>query len=137
MIQKIGNDDPKIAATISRAIELDENDQTAYAVELLTRLLEEFPQAASLHGYIAWFSLRIERSAEAIDHGHRAVELAPTSEKASLVYFHALWRSGKRTEAFDEMKRFLAIRPSEEYSTIIKDWKLDAAHLPGGGETRS
>lgn len=125
MTQQIGNDDPRIAAVINRAIELDRNDQKSSALELLTRLAEEFPQAATVHAYLAWFLLHAHRGAEAIEHGRQAVELAPGSEKASLIYFHALWKLGQHTQALDEMKRFIAIRPSKEYSTIIKDWKLD------------
>lgn len=125
MTHQIGNDDARIAAIINRAIELDRNHQTSFAVELVSRLAEEFPQAAGVHAYLAWFLLQAHRGAEAIEHARQAVKLAPRSEKASLIYFFALWKLGRHSQALDEMKRFIVIRPSKEYSTIIKDWKLD------------
>jgi hypothetical protein len=53
------------------------------------------------------------------------VQLSPTSEKASFVLFDVLRTSGRHIEALDEMKRFLALRPSEEYTKIIKEWNLN------------
>jgi len=125
MTRQTGNDDPKVVAAINRAIQLDKKNQTSSAVALLSRLTQEFPRAASVHGYLSWFLLQTGKKAKAIKHGRLATELAPNSEKASLVYFHALWKSGRQIQALEEMKRFMAIRPSKEYSTIIKDWKLD------------
>ena len=125
MTQQIGNDDTRIAATINRAIGLDQNGQVSSAVELLARLVEQFPKAAGAHAYLAWFLLHTDRRAEAIEHGRTAVELAPNSEKASLIYFHALWKSGHQTEALNEMRRFTLIHPSDEYSNMAKDWKMD------------
>jgi predicted Zn-dependent protease len=132
--QKIGNDDPRVAAAIDRAIELDENDQSSSAVQLLARLAEEFPQTASVHAYLGWFLLRVERTADAVGHARQAVELAPGSEKASLIYFHTLWKSGQQAQALDEMKRFIAIQPSNEYSALIDDWGLEGnRESPGTG----
>jgi len=34
-----------------------------------------------------------------------------------------LWKAGQHIQALDEMKRFLTIRPSQEYADIIKDWE--------------
>ena len=125
MIQQTGNDDPKVVATINRAIQLDKKNQTPSAVALLSRLTKEFPRAASVHGYLAWFLLQTGKKTKAIKHGRLAAELAPNSEKASLVYFYALWDSGRQIQALQEMKRFLATHTSKEYSAINKDWKLD------------
>jgi len=125
MTQQTGNDNPRLGEAINRAIELDETGQTSAALQILAKLAVEFPRAASVRAYLAWFSLHAGRSTEAIRHARRAVGLAPTSEKASLVYFHSLWKAGRLKQALAEMKRFLRIHPSNEYSKIIKDWKLD------------
>lgn len=125
MIQMTGNESLSVATAINEAIELDRVGQTKSAIQLLTRVATEFPQAAGLHCYLAWFSLQVGQGAAAVEHGRQAIGLAPTSEKASLVYFQALWKSGYRDQALNEMRRFLTLRPSEEYSQIIKDWGLD------------
>jgi len=93
-------------------------------VQHLLPLMAEFPAAASIPGYVALFLNRSGRFVEAIEYGRQGTLLSPQSEKASLVLFHSLWKGGQRIEALDEMKRFLAIRPSEEYSKMLKEWKL-------------
>jgi len=125
MTQQTGNEEQRIAAGINKAIELHADGRTPSAVDLLADLAEEFPQAAGIHAYLSWFLSDLGRSVEAIEHGGRAVRLAPASEKASLIYFHSLWKSGLQARALDEMRRFLGVRPSQEYSRIIQDWKLE------------
>ena len=127
MIQENGNNHPLVIATINKAIGLDADNQTALAVQLLTALAAEFPQAASVHSYLAWYFLRNSQLDEATEHGRQAVALSPKSEKASLIYFHVLWKSGQHVQALEEMKRFLTLRPSEEYINLIKEWKPSPA----------
>jgi tetratricopeptide (TPR) repeat protein len=123
MTQATENDHPRVVSTINEAIDFAANDQTSVAVQLLTTLAEEFPRTSSVHGYLAWFLLQIGRHQAAIGHSQEAVSLSPRSERASLIHFHVLWEAGQRIQALDEMKRFLMIRPSEEYASIIKDWE--------------
>jgi hypothetical protein len=40
----------------------------------------------------------------AIEYAREAVTLSPASEKASLVFFHVVWREGLRIQALDEME---------------------------------
>jgi tetratricopeptide (TPR) repeat protein len=122
MTQVTGNDHPRVIAGINQAIEFAGRDEPLLAVQLLTDLVAEFPAATSVHAYLAWYLLQVGRCDEAIQHGRQAVDLSPHSERASLVCFHVHWRAGQFIEALDEMKRFLKIRPSEEYSRIIRDW---------------
>jgi tetratricopeptide (TPR) repeat protein len=124
MTQATGNNHPRVIAAITEAVNLDAGGQTARAVELLKPLAAELPQAASLRAYLAWFLLRDGQFDDAIKCGGQAVQLSPQSEKASLIYFHALWKAGQRSQALDEMKRFLILRPSsQEYANIIKEWE--------------
>ncbi len=123
MTQTTGNSHPRVVSTINEAIKLATNDQLSAAIRLLTTLVEEFPRASSVHGYLAWFLLENGRHQEAIEQSRSAVSLSPESERVSLIHFHVLWKAGDCTEALDEMKRFLTIRPSEEYANIIKDWE--------------
>ena len=122
MTQRTGNSDPRVIAGIRRATDLGSRGDLDAAVRHLLALTEEFPAAASLHGYVALFLSRAGRLGEAIEHGRRATQLSPRSEKASLVLFKALWTDGRRMEALDEMKRYLALRPSTEYTRMIREW---------------
>ncbi len=132
------NSHPRVIGTINQAIDLDAKDETALAVQRLTALLEEFPGAASIHAYLAWFLSRGGHFNEAIEHARQAVQLSQKSEKASLVLFHVLWKAGQQSQAIEEIRRFLAIRPSDEYTNILKKWEaseeqgdeLHASDLP-------
>ena len=128
MTEPIGDDRGRFAKSLNRAINIGEAGDLAQAVELLSTLVEEFSEAASARGYLAWFQLQLGRQREAIEQSRHAVCLAPGSEKASLIHFHVLWKSAKHIEALDEMKRFLMIRPSQVYTEIIKEWE---PHLEG------
>jgi len=123
MTQKISCDHPKIVEAINVAIELASDSQVSEAIRILADLVAAYPGVASAHAYLGWFLSQIGQQVDAIDQCHIAAQLAPGSEKASLVYFHVLWRAGQQIEALDEMKRFLVIGPSEEYSKIIHDWE--------------
>jgi tetratricopeptide (TPR) repeat protein len=116
-----GSHSPRVLEAINRAIVLDEDNQTAAAVELLMPLVAEFPEAAIIHGYLASYLLTCRRFDESIAHARQAVRLSPRSEKASVVLLHVLRGTGRHGEARDEMKRFLAIRWSDEYARILKE----------------
>jgi tetratricopeptide (TPR) repeat protein len=124
MTQTTGNSAPRVIEGIKRAIDLDSKGETEAAVQHLSALIEEFPSASSLHGYAALFLSRAGRLDDAIEHGRQAIQLWPMSEKASLVLFEALWKAGQHIEALDEMKRFLTLKPSEEYTKMISSWNL-------------
>lgn len=130
MIQTIGNSDPRVIEGIKQAISLDHKGETESAIRELSALLKDFPDAASLHGYIALFLSNAGRLDEAIEHGRHAIRLSPKSEKASLVLFQALSKAQRYLEALDETKRFLALKPSEEYSRMIEEWKLSEEEPP-------
>lgn len=131
MTQTTGNRDPRVVSAINQAINLAANDQLSEAVRLLTNVAQEFPRASSVHGYIAWFLSEVGRHGEAIEHSSAAVSISPESERASLIHFHVLWKAGRQIGAIDEMKRFLLIRPSEEYDKIIKEWKPEMGTREG------
>lgn len=133
-----GNADPRVIEGIKHATDLASKGETGSAILYLLALIENVPIAASLHAYLAIFLSRAGRLNEAIEHGRQAIQLSPTSEKASFVLFDALRTSGHHIEALDEMKRFLALKPSEEYSRIIKEWNLNEDDVePVTRDTRS
>lgn len=119
-----GNADPRVIEGIKHATHLASEGKTESAIQYLLAIVQKVPTAASLHGYLAIFLSRMGRFNDAIEHGRQAVQLSPTSEKVSFALFDALRTFGQHIEALDEMKRFLALKPSEKYSTIIKEWNL-------------
>jgi predicted Zn-dependent protease len=125
--------DSRIEETIKHAIESHANGQTSLAVQELSALAAEFPTEARVHGYLATFLWRSDRFDEALEPARQASLLSPGSERASLVLFHLLWKIGQRVEAREEMKRFLKVSPSEEYSKMIKEWNLSEGDLPDIG----
>jgi predicted Zn-dependent protease len=130
LTQATSNTDPRIVEAIKRAIDLHTNGQTELAVQLLSALIAEFPRESKLHSYLAAFLWRSGRFDEAIEPARQATTLLPQSERASLVLFHLLWKTGQRIEALDEMKRFLSVNASEEYSRMIKEWELSEGDEP-------
>lgn len=87
------------ATAMNHAIDLAKVGKYAQAVDIVSNLVEEFGEAASAHGYLAWFLLELGRHEQAILHSSQAILLVPNSEKASLVHFQVLWQSGKQIEA--------------------------------------
>ena len=83
--QMTGNNAPRVIDGIKHANELASKGETESAVRYLLALIEKVPTAASLHGYAAIFMSREGRHNEAIEHGRKAVQWSPTSEKASFV----------------------------------------------------
>lgn len=51
----------------------------------------------------------------------KATLLNPKSELPSILLFHSLMDSNKRDAAFEEARRFLAIRSSKEYDLIFDE----------------
>ena len=137
MTQETTNQDPRIVAAIRQAIDLHTQGQTEVAIQHLSSLLAEYPTAANLYGYIAAFLSRSGRFDEAIEPARQATLLAPESENASITLSQALWRTGQRDDAFEEMKRFIRVRPSKVYSEMIKEWKRCEAEEQGQADAES
>jgi two-component SAPR family response regulator len=82
-----------------------------------------FPGLAIGHSYLGWILSRGEEHCEAIEQGRIAVQLEPASERVSLLLFRVLWSAGERDEALSEMRRYMAIGHSEEYSRMMTEWE--------------
>jgi tetratricopeptide (TPR) repeat protein len=113
----------RVMEVIRHAVEADEQGDTAFATRIMTAVVEEFPELAIGHGYLGWILSRSGRYREAIEHGRVGIELSPKSERVSLLLFRVLLAAGERDSAFEEMKRFLAVGKSEEYSKMLAEWK--------------
>lgn len=70
-------------------------------------------------GAILFFDLgRVDEAIEALT---KSVALAPRAELPSLYLFHALWKVGRVDDAFDEARRLLRQRPSDEYRRLMRE----------------
>ncbi|MGA2349932.1 MAG: hypothetical protein ABSF70_05805 [Terracidiphilus sp.] len=113
----------RVMEVIRHAVEADEQNDSVFATLIMTAVVEEFPELAIGHSYLGWILSRSARYREAIEHGRVAIQLSPTSERVSLLLFRVLLAAGERDLAFEEMKRFLAVGRSEEYSKMLAEWK--------------
>ncbi|MGD0096468.1 MAG: hypothetical protein ABSB60_08235 [Terracidiphilus sp.] len=113
----------RVMDVIRHAVEADEQNDTAFALQIMTAVVEEFPVLAMGHGYLGWILSRSARYRDAIAHCRVGTQLSPESERVSLLLFRVLLAAGERDLAFEEMKRFLAVGKSEEYSKMLAEWK--------------
>ena len=123
MNERAEDDLRRVMEVIRHAVEFDEKGDSAFATQILTAVVEEFPGLAIGHSYLGWILSRGGRHREAVEEARVAVQLSPDSERASLLLFRVLWSAGERDLAFEEMKRFLAVGKSEEYSKMLEGWK--------------
>lgn len=115
-------ENPRVATIIGHAVDAVASNDAAFAEKILTALVAEFPREAIAHAYLGWVLSHSGRNREAIAHGRVAVQLAPKSERVSMLYFRVLWGAGERNEALNEVKRFTAVGHSEEYSIMLDAW---------------
>lgn len=123
MNQMEEDDYSRVMEVIRQAVELDQQNDTAFATQIMEAVVEEFPGLAIGHSYLGWIFSRNGRHREAIEQGRVAVQLEPESERISLLLFRALWSAGERNEALNEMKRFTAIGHSDEYAKMLEEWE--------------
>jgi len=122
MNERPEDDLPRVTAVIAAAVNAEAEGDAGFAELILTALVEEFPRSSLGHGYLAWISSLREKHRAAIEHVRVAIQLAPKSERVSLLYFRVLWAAGERNDALDEVKRFTAVGHSEEYSRMLEEW---------------
>jgi len=85
---------------------------TAFATQILTAVVAEFPGLAIGHSYLGWILSRGGRHREAIEHGSSGRAIVRHSRRRLLwPCVRVLWGAGERDLAFEEMKRFVAIGP--------------------------
>jgi predicted Zn-dependent protease len=122
MSERAEDDLPRVLEVIRAAVDAEAEGDAGFAELILSALVEEFPQSALAHGYLAWIFSHRNKHRPAIEHGRVAIQLAPTLERVSLLFFRVLWSAGERNEALNEVKRFTAIGHSDEYSRMLEEW---------------
>jgi tetratricopeptide (TPR) repeat protein len=104
-----------------KSVNLYENGDLQGAIEVLERLVESNSNSAKLLATLANTYSEIGRNESALGYFHKAVQIEPQWEDASLGLFHCLWSLEKKEEALDEAKRFTAISSSKEYENIVRE----------------
>ena len=106
---------------LTKAIKLSGKGDTKGAQKLLEEIIAMKQTSPKVHAALGSTYWDLEEFDRAITHFNKATELAPDWEDASLGLFHCLWDLGKREEALEEAKRFMAIGTSIDYENIIKE----------------
>ena len=88
------------------------------------------PDATSIAGFLAGIYFELNDLKNASEYFRRTTELSPKSELASVGLFHSLWGQGFKQEAVDEMRRFLALADSAEYSQLLHDLAVEGKLVP-------
>jgi predicted Zn-dependent protease len=113
------NSHQKVA--LDRAIKLSRQGKFRQAVQILEPLSQHHSKSAAVFGALGGAYFELGNMAKAAEAFRRSVKLNPKSELASLGLFHSLWTQNKASEAFAEMRRFLSISESVEYTTLLRD----------------
>lgn len=125
MARKKASQNERYKELFSKALALRSHGDHEEASSVLERLISE--DAANVDALFllgaSLFSLK--RYEEGADAFQKVLANRPKNEPASLGLFHSLWNLGMRREAYQEMRRFLAIADSQEYECLIAD--IDAA----------
>jgi tetratricopeptide (TPR) repeat protein len=109
-------------------LDLRSQGEHSGAVELLSKVV-----AADKHHLDALFLLgsslfSLDRFLEAIEAFRSVLGERPQNEPASLGLFHSFWSLGEYREAYNEMRRFLAIADSEEYERLLAGINEELGH---------
>lgn len=107
-----------------RAIRLNKEGRASESISLLESLRKQFPESASVAGYLGGIYFEQAQYTRSIACFKKAVQFSPVSELASVGLFHSLWAAGKTDDALDEMGRFLSLAESKEYRTLIHELHL-------------
>jgi predicted Zn-dependent protease len=109
----------------SEALRQRDQGNISAAIGLLAKLAAKQPNKASVVGMLAGLQLDNGDFAGSASNARRAVNLAPKSDLASRILFHALFGLDQIDEAFLEVKRFRVIKHSVEYDRILAELEND------------
>jgi tetratricopeptide (TPR) repeat protein len=104
-----------------RAIDLKNDGHLSAAYEIALQLVDTNPENIPVLFFLATIAYEKKMLSQAAQYFKRVTLLSPKAETASLGLFHSLFALGNTDGAFDEMKRFMAIRDSDEYEVLLKD----------------
>ena len=103
------------------AMKLREKRLFSKAIDKLSEAIRLLPDNGPILGVLAATYWDMKDLPNAIKFFEKSVGILPASERASLGLFHTRIEVGDVDSAFAEMKRFLAISSSEEYSRLLQE----------------
>ena len=118
------------AKLLDDAIAANRLGNRANAVKILKRLIVQDPSSAAANGYLAGIYFDQSKFSDAEMLFRNSTLLSRKSEMASLGLFHSLWNLSRYSEAFAEMRRYLTVSESKEYSKLLRDFVVSGAIEP-------
>lgn len=120
------NETTEAEKLFEEAIKLRDSDKCLEAIEKFNEILSKSPKyKAPVLGVMGHIYFKLKDLEKALDCYEKTVNLSPKSELASLGLFHTLWNLGRHDDAFNEMKRFLSLSSSEEYTHLLSEMNQD------------
>jgi tetratricopeptide (TPR) repeat protein len=105
----------------NEALGLRDSGRREEALRILRGIAARKPDSAPVLGTIAAIQYEMRDFEGASAYFRRTTELSHQSELASRGLFHALYRLGRMSEAFEELARFRRVRPSAEYESTLEE----------------
>ena len=121
----------KTATQYNKAVGLRKEGRDIEAVIILRQIVDLHPDLAAAHNFLGSILWKKGDLDEAITCFIQAVKNAPKWELASRALFHTLYEKGQKDRAFAEIRRFLSVSDSKEYSQILNDLNLGLVKSPG------
>ncbi len=115
------NNREKAEILYEKAMKLREEKNYQKAIDKLSEALVLLPDNGAMWGVLGATYWDMEDLPNAVRSFEKSAELLPYSERASLGLFHTRLDMGEVDSAFVEMKRFLSISTSEEYSRLLSE----------------
>jgi predicted Zn-dependent protease len=126
----VNSNNTAVKSKLDRAIKLNRQGKSADAIRLFKDLLQDHPDSAAAHGYLAGIYFEKGDLTASAKHFRAASVLNPQSETASLGLFHSLWDGGWAREAVKEMRRFLCTAASPRYDLLLHDLAVEGRLVP-------
>jgi predicted Zn-dependent protease len=105
----------------AEALHLRDQGALAEAAEVLGALHAREPEHAGIRGMLAATLFEAGQVQEAIPHYEALISRSPDSELASVGLFHCYLAEKRIDDAFREMRRYLARKPSKLYDELLRD----------------
>jgi predicted Zn-dependent protease len=115
---------------LDAAIKSHRDHKSRQAAKALEQLARAHPESAPVAGMLGGIYFELDDFSKARRWFKRATELSPRSELASVGLFHSLWELGRSTEAVSEMRRFLRLSDSPEYTKVLRDLTVEGRLVP-------
>lgn len=111
----------KFKRSLESAFDYSRSDDYQSVIRVCSSLLEDDPVCKPVLILMAEALRKTGNTREALEHTKKSVGFHPQSELLSLLHFHALLDSQLKEQAIEEVRRFLHVKESPEYRTIIKE----------------